>query len=202
MRKMYSVLIIILFFTPMTWGQGKVEAPVWNVGDKWIFTRGSIEVVGADGNGYLLNFSRDFPAAENFGFEMIVFDRSTLNRIYKIYGGKTEKYTEGLRRMFNFPLYPKKEWKDNFFGLIGPTVGNYIEYYEVLGWQDVDVEAGKFKTIKIERIVEGSATSTYRVNGRAIFWYAPEVKYFVKCRINYGFIAGDEWELVSFKLKR
>jgi hypothetical protein len=200
MRKMNYVLLIILLFSPMTWGQEKVEAPVWNVGDKWIFTKGSIEVVGADAKSYVLIYSSDFPTAEESGIEKkIVFDRSTLNRIYTIHKGKTEKYTEDFRKMFNFPLYPKKEWQDNYFSNLFAT--EFIEYYEVLGWQDVEVEAGTFKTIKIERI--SKPFRAYLLWGqRAIFWYAPEVKNFVKCRFNFGYTGNSEWELVSFKLKR
>jgi hypothetical protein len=210
MRKIIYVLLIVLLFSPMTWGQDIVEAPVWNVGDKWIFDKGSIEVVDKNENSYTLNFSKDFNQSENMGFEKIVLDRSTLNRIYIIYEAKTEKYHGGLKRILNFPLNLKKEWQDNYSGYFdnnkayGPS--DYTEYYQVLGWQDVNVQAGKFKAIKIERIVKPSQAgfSTF-ANVRAIYWYVPGVKYFVKCRFNLSlahFFSSYEWELVSFKLKK
>ncbi len=55
MRKIIVLLGIFLFFPSITWAQEKVEAPVWNVGDKWVFTQGNIEVVGSDQNSYILN---------------------------------------------------------------------------------------------------------------------------------------------------
>ena len=46
MKKIVLLLGIFLLFPSITWAQEKVEAPVWNVGDKWVFTQGNIEVVG------------------------------------------------------------------------------------------------------------------------------------------------------------
>ena len=99
MKKIVLLLGIFLLFPSITWAQEKVEAPVWNVGDKWVFTQGNIEVVGADENSYTLNFSKDTYILENKGFEKIIFDKSTLNRIYALKGDKREKYTVGTRRI-------------------------------------------------------------------------------------------------------
>ena len=59
MRKITFILWIFLLFPSIIWAQEKVEVPVWNVGDKWVFTQGNIEVVGSDQNSYILNFSKD-----------------------------------------------------------------------------------------------------------------------------------------------
>jgi hypothetical protein len=49
---------LILFLPIMAFAQEKVEAPVWNVGDKWVFTGGgTIEVLKVDQNGYVVKFS-------------------------------------------------------------------------------------------------------------------------------------------------
>jgi len=49
---------MILFFVSIGYGQDKVEAPVWNTGDKWIFTGGTAqEVVGSDENTYTIKSS-------------------------------------------------------------------------------------------------------------------------------------------------
>jgi hypothetical protein len=39
---------LVLFLAPAVCAQEKIKAPVWNVGDKWVFTRGNIEVIGAE----------------------------------------------------------------------------------------------------------------------------------------------------------
>ena len=38
MKKMILGLLI-LFFAAVAWAQEKVEAPVWNIGDRWTFKR-------------------------------------------------------------------------------------------------------------------------------------------------------------------
>ena len=63
----FLVGCLILFVAPTVFAQEKVEAPVWNVGDKWVFTQGNIEVVGIDQNSYTLNFSKDTCRVENLG---------------------------------------------------------------------------------------------------------------------------------------
>jgi hypothetical protein len=127
---------------------------------------------------------------------------------------KREKYTLTQRRILNFPLNLGKEWKDTgtFTPLVGPSKGfptDLIEGYKVLGWENVKIQAGNFKTIKLEYTQE----TAMRYSGQIIYWYAPEVKYFVKCQPGKFYwnmdrrdsIAKEEvgdWELASFKLQK
>jgi len=40
-------------------------------------------------------------------------------------------------------------------------------------------------------------------SGESFYWYAPEVKYFVKCQYDTNYWTGvTNWELISFKLKK
>ena len=58
MKKIIFLAWLVVFFPGIVPAQEKVEAPVWNVGDKWTFTgNGGIEVVKADQSGYILKFS-------------------------------------------------------------------------------------------------------------------------------------------------
>ena len=204
MKKIIVLLMISLLFPSITWTQEKVEAPVWNVGDKWVFTQGNIEVVGADENSYILNFSKDTCIVENRNFEKIIFDKSTFNRIYALKGVKREKYTIGNKKVLNFPFHLGKRWIDHFAAevLTGPIKGSmcaYSETFKVLGWENLEVRAGNFKTVKLECISENK---TVRRLGTNIYWYAPEVKYFVKCQYDTSYWTGiADWELASFKLK-
>jgi len=109
-RKIICLLWIFLLFPSITWAEEKVEAPVWNVGDKWFFTQGNIEVVGSDQNSYTLTFSKATCRAENKGLEKIMFDKLTLNRIYALMDDKREKYAYTQRRILNFPFNPGKKW--------------------------------------------------------------------------------------------
>ena len=71
----------------------------------------------------------------------------------------------------------------------------YQETFRVLGWEEVEVRAGKFKAIKLEYKIETS----WRGNmgwipggeSKAWYWYSPEVKNFVKCQYEKGYTGRD-----------
>ena len=155
----FLVGLVIVFLPALVFAQEKVEAPVWNVGDKWVFTQGNIEVVGADQNSYTLNFSKDTCVLENKQLEKIIFDKSTLNRIYTLKEGKREKYTLALKRILNFPINLGNEWNDTFTAtsLSAQSKGqtrDYAEAFKILGWENVQVQTGNFKAIKLDDLVK------------------------------------------------
>ena len=212
--------LFVLCFPSMLCAQDKVEIPVWNVGDKWVFNnsspylknQGAIEVVNADQNTYTVKFSDDICVAETQGFETIVFEKSTLHRIYALSGNIREEYKRGLRTILNFPLKPGKHWKDEFSAVPvvkveSPQVLEYYNSYKVIGWEDVEVQAGKFRVIKLEVTAGHEAKgSTPAFEGTNLYWYSPDVKHFVKCqydpRTRTFFSELFNWELTSFKLKK
>lgn len=213
-RKMllFSVVMTAVFLrSSATFAQEKVDAPVWNVGDRWIFSnKGAIEVVIADQTSYTLKFSGDICKDESQKFDAIVFDKSTFHRIYGIKGDKRKKYTNMLRKIFDFPLSPGKQWKDDEvyqtpivsqFSDLGDLA--YFQSFKVLGWEDVEVQAGKFRAIKLE-VSTGHPPD--QILGKSLYWYSPEVKYFVKCQYDPDSEAAYKelvsWELTSFKVKK
>ena len=174
--------------------------------------KGIIEVVKADQNTYTVKFSDDICVFETQGFETIIFEKSTLHRIYTLKGNIREEYKKGRRTIFNFPLNPGKQWKDAYSAVsivkgVDTQILDYYEIYKVLGWEDVEVKAGKFKAIKLEVIIgheaKGSIPSYEATN---LYWYSPDVKHFVKCQydpVTRGFSADlFDWELSSFKVKK
>lgn len=205
MKKITFLGWLIMFLPAMIFAQDKIEAPVWNVGDKWVFTQGNIEVVGSDQNSYILNFSKDTCRVENQGSEKIIFDKFTLNKVYAIREDKREKFTGVQRRILDFPFNLGKEWNDTgtVTPLSGPMKGatmDISETFKVLGWEDVKVQAGNFKSIKLQHTIENR---TMNASGKSIYWYAPEVKYFVKCQYDTNYWLGvTNWELASFELKK
>lgn len=204
--------LIFLWFPSITWAQEKIEAPVWNVGDKWVFTQGNIECADSDQNSYTMKFSADTCVLENQGFNTILFDKSTLNRIGVLEKGKHKKYTMGLRKILNFPFNMGKQWKDEYSGTqllaeISGLRGSYDEVFTILGWEALEVRAGKFRAIKLEykNIMTWSPTryASVPLERKSIFWYSPDVKYFIKCQ--YDKAHSDkvkDWELASYKGKK
>ena len=204
MKRLSCVGVLAVFLSPLVLAQETVEAPTWNAGDRWVFTQGTIAVVGADETSYTLNFSKDTSILENKAFEKIGFAKSTLNRIFALKDDKRETYTIALRRILNFPMRLGSEWNDTFTAttLIGPRKGQtnkYAETVKVLAWEDVQVKAGKFRAIKLEYFQDSLAYGS----GKDFYWYAPEAKYFVKCQYDPYYRHGvSDWELVSFELKK
>ena len=199
MKKMIFLGCLVLFFSTIVSAQEKIGAPIWNVRDKWVFTRGNtMEIIDADQNSYVAKISGGMFEKSN---STVIFEKSTLNRIYTLEGGKRKKYDWGRRRVLHFPLSKGKRWEDTFWGLPiynpdAPQIEMRCnEIFIVLGWEDVAVQAGKFKAIEVEYVQHTGARA-----GNAMFWYVPEAKYFVKCQIDKDYWkTGWDYESVSFK---
>ena len=202
MKRIILLGCLILLSSTMVFGQEKIEAPIWNVGDKWVFTRDdTMEVIDADQTSYVMKHSGMMFEKTN---SVVVLDKKTLNKIYILEGGKRKKYDWARRRVSNFPLSIGKRWEDTFVGLPyynpdAPQIErDYHEIFIVLGWEDVTVQAGTFKAIKVEYVQRTGARA-----GSAMLWYSPEAKYFVKCQIDKDFWKiGWDYELVSCKFKK
>ena len=81
-----------------------------------------------------------------------------------------------LRKIFDFPLSPGKQWKDeeiyqipvaSTFSMLGKFP--YYEIFTVLGWEDIEVQAGKFKAIKLE-VARGHPGD--EPMGKSLYWYS------------------------------
>ena len=214
MKKMVYFGCLIVFLPALVYAQEKIEAPVWNVGDKWTFTGdGSVEVIKSDQNGYILKFSEKKCIFESQGCNTILFQKSTLNRIYAVEGDKRKKYVKGLSKVLDFPLSSGKQWKTGYSSLVGTyhqTYLDYSEFFKILGWEETKIRAGIFKALKIEykRVLSGSSSVSVGAGQEFInqYWYSPDVKYFVKCQYDKGWMKEDKeifnWELTFFQLKK
>ena len=97
----------------------------------------------------------------------------------------------------------------------GGRVGvEYHESFRVLGLEEVEVRAGRFKAVKLEHKInpswrEGIGWVTGS-ESKASYWYSPEVKNFVKCQYEKGYKEAliqekglrEDWELVSYELRK
>jgi hypothetical protein len=203
MKRMILLSFLVLSFPFIVYGQDKVEAPVWNVGDKWILSEDVIiTVVNADQDGYTVKYTTPRWEAS------AICEKGSLNRLYYMDRDKRIKYEGRNKRLFNFPLDIGKTWKDQYItksAALASQEITYLETFTVLGWEEVATQAGKFKALKLEYKQETVGQSGGRPKeGKAWYWYSPEVKYMVKCqyeKTNY-WDAINDWELISFKLKQ
>lgn len=205
MKRIFLLGLLVLFYASMVCAQDKVEAPVWNVGDKWVFSAGSsTEVIRIDENSFVIKtLSSD--NIEN----IFIHDKTTLNRTHRMEGEKRRRYEGHWNKALNFPLAIGKVWENSFKSrAAGTTIGAqenlYFEKFKVLGFEDVKVQAGTFKAVKIEYRQEGFSPSGGMRVGKAWYWYAPEVKYVVKWEYesNPVWLRFRDWELASFDLKK
>lgn len=205
---------LIVFLPAMVSAQEKIEAPIWNVGDKWAFDRGGVmEVIKGDDQGYLVNFSGGIFPQEASGVAII--GKSTLNITHVMNGNSLKKYRDTRKNILNFPLTLGREWNDSYRqNEDGLALVEYNETFRVLWWEDIVVRAGKFKAIIIEYKVEPIECHSMmgcfpRPESKAFFWYSPEAKNIVKCHFEKGYYEGfgeagarKDWELVSYELKK
>lgn len=217
MRKIMFLGLLVVFLPAMVSAQEKIEAPAWNVGDKWEFgDQGTIGVLKMEKEGYVVRFSESTCFIESQGFQTIIFDKTTLQRILSVKGDKRNKYRMGLRKILNFPYTPKKEWTGAYSAgsLFAPAPGavsfDCYEKYKIIGWEDIGVRGGKFKALKMEAIRgHGGAPSRWvgPVEYKTFYWYSADVKYFVKCEYDPWVVKEYRgkvvnWELTSLQLKK
>jgi hypothetical protein len=197
MKKMFLLALLVVFIPAIVCGQDKVQAPVWNMGDKWTLTGGvTISVVNADEKTYAVKY------LTAGGESILICEKSSLNRLYSMDKDKKIPYEGRNKRLFNFPLEIGKGWKDKFTTKGAIREYTYLETFTVLGWEDIVVQSGKFKTVKIEYKQAGADEPAKE--GKLWYWYSPDVKYMVKCQYEKSdyWDALYDWELASFELKK
>jgi hypothetical protein len=197
MKKMILLSFLVLFIPAIVYGQDKVVAPVWNIGDKWVLGESvTIVVANADESSYAVKY------LTAGGESILIFEKSSLNRLYSMEKDRRIPYEGRNKRLFNFPLEISKSWKDRFTTKGTLKEYTYSETFTVLGWEDVVVQTGKFKTLKIE--YKQARTDEPAKEGKLWYWYSPDVKYMVKCQYEKSdyWDASYDWELISFELKK
>ncbi len=203
MKKKILLSFLVLFIPALLYGQNKVEVPVWNVGDKWTLTEEvTISVANPNESGYVVKY------ITARGESVLIYEKSSLNRLYVMDKEKRVPYEGRNKRLFNFPLEIGKSWTDKFktkATTVGPQELTVVETFTPLTWEDIEIKAGKFKALKIEYKQEmvGQTTGAPKA-GKAWYWYSPDVKYMLKCQYEKTdyWDAIYDWELSSFKLTK
>src|SRR5512135_2893243 len=114
MKKVACLGWLIVFLPAMVFAQEKIEAPIWNTGDKWVFDReGPMEVTGSDGwwhQWLSVKFSGGiFPKGAS---GIAIFERPTFNVKYILEGDRRKEYPGLRKKILKFPLSPGSQWKD------------------------------------------------------------------------------------------
>ena len=203
MKKAVLLGLLVLSISTVVYSQDKVEAPVWTVGDKWVLSDDLvITVVNAAGENYTVKYQTAR------GDMIFLCDKTSLNRLSYMSKDNPIKFEGRNKRLFNFPLSIGKTWKDQYItrsSALGPQEMTYYETFTVLGWEEVAVQAGKFKALKLEykQQVVGQ-TGNRPKEGKAWYWYSPDAKYMVKyqCEKSDYWDAIYDLELATFRLNK
>ena len=191
MRKKILLVFLVLLIPTIVSGRGKVEPPLWNVGDKWALSEDVvITVVNAGENSYTVEY------LTSRGDLTLIYEKSSLNRLYYMDRDKRIKYEGRNIRLFNFPLDIGKTWEDKYItkqAALATQETTYLETFTVLGWEEIVVQAGKFKALKLGYKQEMVGQTAGRPKeGKAWYWYSPDVKYMVKCQYE----KSDYWDAI------
>lgn len=104
----------------------------------------------------------------------------------------------------DFPLLPGKSWSNQVPVRTPFGIGTFYQTFTVLGCKEVTVPAGTFFAVVIEEDQKGIGELS-RGGGLRTWWYAPDVRYFVKLAHGREDIPGfwrsaRNWALVSYRL--
>ncbi|MBS3919982.1 MAG: hypothetical protein KG012_13965 [Deltaproteobacteria bacterium] len=210
MRRMFLGCIVFLFLASSVWAQERCETPVINVGSKWTVKADNgwewtTELIGEEKDTYV--FSWVFPEGRFKGEWKLFYSKKNMNCIKVIRDGKEDKETRDVfRKFYDFPLFTGKKWSYRYTAFSERTRRDVdiISELSVVGVEEVEAPAGKFKAFKVK--VKSSTMGTGRdVSGVSYYWYSPDAK----VRVKQEWEPGEFWreleytksELISFELK-
>jgi len=203
MKKLILLVFLVAFIPAILYGQDKVDAPVWNIGDRWVLGDNVvITVASADDSSVSLKYTigaRD---------STIVYEKPSLTRLYYMAKDKRINYEGRNKKLFNFPMEIGKSWQDKYVekpASLGAKETAYVETFTPLAWEEISIPAGKFKAVKLEYKQEKlGQTGSQPKEGKVFYWYSPDVKYMLKCQYEKSdyWEETSDWELSAFKLKK
>lgn len=175
----------------------KAEKPEWKIGHQWQYawkgpgTKGTVTAEVLREDTFEGNLSLVLRVVRNEH----IYRKADLAFLATLVEGKTVVRRIPAFQIFSWPLEVSKEWRDTSVieNLVRQSSEKTDNELVVSHTEEVKVPAGTFKALKIEAysFQTGSLVSEY--------WYAPEVKWFVKTR-HYLPVGLREEELVSFRV--
>jgi len=203
MKQLMILSCLILFLTQMVWAQEKIEAPAWNIGDKWTYKRTD----GATFTNEIVEIKEDLYIMKASGVrDLYAYDKKTINLKYLIEeNGRRIRSTSTARNLFDFPIFIGKKWKDTTTGIParGQTEVTFVNDFKIEGTEEITTPAGTFKAYKIHY---KQINMSMKNDGWALFWYTPNAKTWIKREFEKSsFWVGVTWaqdsELISYGLK-
>ncbi len=178
-----------------------IPAPILEAGDTWRWQ----DEKGA--NWYLRYIRRTddglFEKEPRVGGPSFYYDTAhTLRKVFRDgqwITDETVDYRDIGKPPLVFPLSPGKTWSHTLLARsVDGVILTYSRSYTVVRCETVTVPAGAFFAVVIEEYI-----STTSWSGKRLWWYAPEVKYFVKLEHKEPrrfWSAFQDWQLTSYQI--
>lgn len=193
-----------------TWNVGdKLEAPIRNVGDKWKYRADNgmewtAEIIGDEKDVYIERFV--IPGGIKKGEWVRHFEKGSMHCVKTFRDGRIDREENNrVKKIYDFPLYAGKKWSYRFDVFSGTMTHDLLIELKIVGFEEVEVPAGKFNAFKVETkdtVTTGSGTGH---SGTSYYWYSPDVKSMIKVEfLPSGLrrsIDYNKVELISFELK-
>jgi hypothetical protein len=201
----FATIVFILMVWDFALSQEKIDAPIWNVGDRWTYQT-------ADGKRFtnsVVKVDDEFFVVRMGGSPYLqVFDRKTMT-IKKWIDSSGTEASPNVMNIYDFPLFVRKKWGGRIhtsgMGVVGEAGWEYS--FRVEDIEGTNTIAGSFKAYRLYAKVVNLASGAR--GGRSAwikFWYSPEAKVWIKREVEKStFWQGTRYndtELVSYELKR
>jgi hypothetical protein len=179
--------------------QSAVDAPALKVGDVWV------DRIGGKNREFKIDSEHDGLFDVSFWGTQMTTDQNLNVLIYRSLteeGSPPSKLDEP-DAWFGFPFYPGKIWNETYTWRTletAPITGTSNLTGKVIGWEEVAVPAGKFRTLKVEVARRSFGKGGMHDEMNMTYWYAPEVRRFVKLDYYSNWEGTVQTELVSYKL--
>lgn len=182
--------------SPLVSSLGGPAAPVWHVGDQWVFRWES-----PDGRGeytWTVNRIERIDGIEHYvvrtGPREIYFRATDLATSLETLSGRVERRNLPPRLGFSWPLTAGAMWRQRYLEEgDGRSPAERTLDWTVEGEEDVQVDGGSFRALRIAARFHPTPDLAYEM------WYAPAVKQWV--RLKEYFPAGvRSRELIDFVL--
>lgn len=207
-RSMTRTILALLLMTVSTLSGGQTDTPIRRpeirVGDSWTYRSTNIIGPGAHEQETRVTFIDDkvILAVSTRKSDGKEFDSSWTNEWNSVttHGGSMYRPHSGVVR-FPLNIGDKHEVK---YDLLRPRASTILSSttgtVAIVGWETVEVPAGKFRAVRIELDSMVQPSDGSRAYPRQVtYWYSPDVRRWVKL-LGFTSSARFDEELLSYKL--
>lgn len=186
------------------WTKKSCAAPVWNIGDKWVYKKTMGEIFACE----VVKIEEDLYVTKIEGQKHLLgYDKKTMNNNFFVEtSGKRIESRSPLRKLYDFPIVIGKKWSDTTTTVpsFSKQEASFLSEFQVEGIEEITTPAGTFKAFKI--YYKQTVTSPQRGSGWVRIWYSPVVKTWIKREVEKSpFWRKVTWlhdtELISYELK-